>query len=331
MAALLCSFSASCGALMPQPAPPHRVRGPLPTRVQHPLALTLPNLSPRSVRVQPAGSWKLGADVAYSSIFESASTARESVAFDAELLRTSLQLRRGLAARVDLEVQVGGVIGSGGFLDHFITEFHDFLNAPNQGRESAPDNHFEARIERDGETVWSSTPNRALLGDTFVVLTFGEDELEPQVLGHAWRVGVDLPTGDADHGSGSGGVDWIVGWNGELSVAATTHFFGASYGVADAPASFSRANVDLPARYSLFYGLEWRWSEQLSWVAQFDFQSPLIDDIALREIDHPILDLGVGFVRDCGPNARWWFSFHEDVLADSGPDFALQLGWTWRP
>lgn len=305
------------------------MRGPLPTRIQHPLALTLPNLSPRSVQVEQPGAWSVGADAAYSSIFERSTAVGARVAFDAEVLRTSARVRRGIGARMDLEVQLGGVYGSGGFLDHFITEFHQFIGAPNQGRDLAPDNQFQALIERDGDSVWSWKPDSAQLGDTLVVLTFGERELEPGDWGNAWRVGVDLPTGDESSGAGSGGLDWIVGWNGELSAAATTHFFGASYGVAEAPSGFTRANVDLPARYALFYGVEWRWSDRLSWVVQLDFQSPLVDDIQLDEIDQPILDLGVGFVRELGANTRWWFSFHEDVLADSGPDFALHLGWGW--
>lgn len=326
---LLSTLAASCRSLAPQSDPAHKLRGPLPTRVQHPLALTLPNLSPRSAQVQAKGAWTVGADFAYSSIFERSASSGSQVAFDAEVLRTSLRLRRGLGARVDLELQFAGVYGSGGFLDHFITEFHDFIGAPNQGRDTAPDNQFEARIERDGESVWSWNPDRAQLGDTLVVLTCGEEHLEEGEWGNAWRVGLDLPTGDEKSGAGSGSLDWIVGWSGEVGLGAATHFFGASYGVAQAPSGFARTSVELPARQALFYGVEWRWSDRLSWVFQFDFQSPLVNDLQLKEIDQPILDLGVGFVRDLGPDTRWWFSFHEDVLADSGPDFALHLGWGW--
>lgn len=305
------------------------VRGPLPTRVQHPLALVQPSFTPRSVRTQAPGAWRLEGELGYSSIFERSARAGERVAFDAELLRASLRMRRGLARGVDLELALGGVYGSSGFLDQFIEEFHALIGAPNQGRDRFPQDRFEAAVELNGQSAWRWRGDRAQLGDTLVVLTVGEPELAREQWGNAWRVGLELPTGDEDQGSGNGGVDWILGWNGEISVAATTHFVGASLGQAQTPSSLERAGADLPPRASVFYGLEWRWGASWSWVFQLDLQSPLLDDVSLQEIDQPILDLGVGFVRDAGANSRWWFSFHEDLLADSGPDFALFLGWMW--
>jgi len=305
------------------------VRGPQPTRVQHPLALTLPQLTPRSVRTQAEGAWRVESELAYSSIYEVGARASERVAFDAELLRASVRLRRGLAAGVDLELALGGSYGSGGFLDHFLNEFHDFIGAPNQGRDWAPEGRFEARIERDGALGWSWSGNRAQLGDTLLVLTFGAEHVGLGEWADAWRLGVELPTGDESAGAGNGRVDWIVGWNAEYSGPSFTHTFGASAALAQTPASLARVGVELGPRLALFYGLEWRISERMSWIAQLDLQAPLIDEIALTEIREPMLDLGVGFARDVGSNSRWWLSFNEDVLADSGPDFAVFLGLVW--
>jgi hypothetical protein len=221
------------------------------------------------------------------------------------------------------------VYGSGGFLDHFIERFHDFLGAPNQGRDTAPRDRFEAQIDVDGQRAWSWSDDQGQLGDTLVSLTFGERELHPGQWGDAWRIGVELPTGDEQQGSGNGALDWIVGWTGEISAGAATHVVSASAGQAATPSTLARAGIELPARVSAFYALEWRWGERWSSVVQLDLQSPLLDQIELEEIDQPILDLGVGFVRDAGRDSRWWFSFHEDLLADSGPDFALFLGWMY--
>ncbi len=305
------------------------MRGPLPTRVQHPLALVQPSFTPRSVRTQPPGEWRVEGELGYSSIFERASNPAARVAFDAELLRGSLRARRGLAPGIDLEIGLAGVYGSGGFLDHFIEEFHALIGAPNQGRDTAPKDRFESEVQVGGQGAWSWRDHRAQLGDTLIALTLGEAELERGEWGNAWRVGVELPTGDEGEGSSNGGVDWLLGWSGEISVGDLTHFVAASAGQARTPSSLARAGIDLPARLGAFYGMEWRWSAKLSWVVQLDLQSPLIDEIDLREIDRPILDLGVGFVRDVGANSRWWFSFHEDLLASSGPDFAVFLGWMW--
>ena len=319
-----------CAALGYEPGASNVVRGPLPTRVQHPLALTLPNLTPRRVVTQTPGELGLGAELAYSSIFELAAEPGQAVRFDAEVLRASARARYGLAARWDLEVELAGVYGSGGFLDHFIDEFHDLIGAPDQGRDDAPEDAFEAQMRFGGQEVYRWRPNRGQLGDTALVLTFGEESLAAGEWGNAWRVGLDLPTGDEDDGSGSGGVDWIAGWNGEYSSGAFSYFLGGSYGVARESALFRAAGLDLPARAAAFSALEWRWNSRLSCVVQLDLQSPLVTDIDLEEIDRPILDLGLGWVRDLGPASRLWGSFHEDLFVDSGPDFTLMLGWNWK-
>ncbi len=328
-AALAAALVSACSSVASPPQRELVVRGPLPTRIQHPLALIQPGFTPRSVRTQAPGEWRVEGELAYSSIFERSAAAGARVAFDAELLRSSLRARRGLAPGIDLEVALGGVYGSSGFLDQFIEEFHDLIGAPNQGRDKFPQDRFESVIEVDGQTAWSWRDDRAQLGDTLLVLTFGESELEREQWGNAWRLGLELPTGDEQQGSGNGGVDWLVGWSGEISFDTTTHFAAASAGQARTTTTLARAGLDLPERLELFYGLEWRWGAHWSWVFQLDLHSPLLDEIELSEIDRPILDLGVGFVRDAGADSRWWFSFHEDLLADSGPDFALFLGWMW--
>jgi hypothetical protein len=305
------------------------VRGPLPTRVQHPLALTLPKLSPRRARVQAEGTLGVGADLSYSSIFERSQRNGDAVDFDHELLRAAARTRYGFAPGFDVEVELGGVYGSGGFLDAFIESFHSLIGAPNQGRDDAPRDRFAAALDAGGSTVYRFEEDRAQLADTMVVVTWGEEEVAPKQWANAWRLGLDLPTGDESAGAGSGGLDWIVGWSAEYSAGALSHFAGASYGQAQAADSFERADVELPDRYALFYGLEWRWDDRFSWVAQLDLDSALVREIELQEIDRPILDFGVGFVRDVGAASRFWLSFHEDLLADSGPDFALYAGWTW--
>jgi len=330
-AVALVAVSSSCASFAPTDAPAREVRGPLPTRIQHPLALTLPNLTPRRPVVQPEGSWRLGADVAYSSLFELDSRGGDRVAFDAELLRATAHVRYGVASNVDVEVELAGRYGSGGFLDHFLREYHDLIGAPNQGRDAVDDDQFEAELQYDSVSVYSWRANEAQLADTSIVLTLGADGEAPDEWRHAARFGLELPTGSESDGSSNGGVDWIVGWLAERSHGRFTHHFALNYGRAQRPERFKAADLALPDRASGFYALELRWTDRLSAVAQVDVQSPLIDRIHLEEIDSAIVDLGVGAWFDVAPNQRLWGSFHEDLLAASGPDFALYFGWTWRP
>lgn len=329
--AISAASTSSCRALAPTDAPAPNIRGPLPTRVQHPLALTLPNLTPRRPLVQAPNTWRFGADAAYSSIFERDSKGGDRVGFDAELLRATARARYGLGSALDLEIELAGRYGTGGFLDHFLGEFHDWIGAPNQGRDTVDDDQFEAQLEHNSRTAYSWRPNEALLGDTSLVLTWGAERAPPNEWIHAWRAGLDLPTGAERDGSGNGGVDWIVGWLAELSLGRVTHVVAANYGRAQRAGGFRDADLGLPDRANAFYAFEYRWTDRVSAVAQVDLQSPLVDRIPLEEIDSVIVDLGVGAWFDVDPSQRLWFSFHEDLVAASGPDFAVYFGWTWSP
>lgn len=320
---------AGCGVLAPAPEAAAVVRGPLPTRTQHPVAMTFLHPRPRSVATTPAGEWAVGAQGAYTSIFEEEQAPGQRVAFDGEVARASLRVRRGLGSRTDVEVELPALFASSGFLDRIVNEFHDLFGFPDQGREDAEDDQYRMRLRRGGDVIYDLEEDRLGLGDVPVALTHRvrvEDEDGPGV---AVRLGVELPTGSEDRGFGNGGVDWGAGVLAERSAGRWT-FTGALDWTTNAqPDAWRDADVAAKDLGHAQVGVEYRWSDRLSLLGQLYWTSPMTRDFDVEEFNREILDLALGCAWGGGEGPTWFAAFQEDVIAATGPDFGVVFGVGW--
>jgi hypothetical protein len=305
------------------------VRGPLPTRSQHPLALTMPALGLRRAVTQPAGEVGVAAELAYTSIFEQADRNGFDVLFDTEMLRGEVRLRAGLSERVDLETQIAASYATGGFLDSFISDYHDFFGFPNSGRESVENGASDAHVSVQNEEAYSLHTNEVGFHDLPLILAVALDGAE-SVWHNALRAVVELPTGSESHGFGNGGIDFGLGWCLERSSGRWSHFGAANWVHPSQPDGFDSAGIELDDQFELAYALECRWSEVSSLVVQLDGVSPLTRDVPYEELDAPMLDLGIGVWGDMANDSRCFLSFHDDLISASGPDFTVYVGWAWN-
>ena len=319
-----------CSALGPTADPTPAVRGPLPSRTQHPLALTFLALRPRRAAVQPEGSWGFALDGVYSSIFEVRSKGVDHVAFDGEILRTSGRARYGINGALDVEVELAAVYATGGFLDSFVDDFHAVTNTPGGDRDRAPKDAYEIRITRSGEIAYELEGDHVGIGDLPVTVTGrlrGEEHGGPAL---SWRFGVELPTGSVSRGYGSGGVDFGGGLLVESTLRRWSLFGALDYVVTDEANSFDRLGIEIRNLIQVQGGVEYRWNDRLSLLGQLFLTTPLTSDIELEEINREIVDLGLGLAYDFRGGPRITGAFHEDVVAATGPDFSLFLGVSWN-
>lgn len=310
--------------------PDHVVRGPLPTRIQHPLGLTYLSFRPRRAQVLEAGRQAFAATTTYSSIFEVSADATSRVAFDGEFGRTAACWRRGLGNAWDLEVELPFLYTTSGFLDAFVEEFHAVFGFGGGGREFFPRDQFDMSIVTDGQTIYSATEDHFGLGDVPVVLTHQLREETPEDAAVAVRVGVELPTGSESDGFGNGELDFGVGLVSERSRGRTSYFGGLDLYVNGASSDFDAAGIDANNLLMAQGGLEYRWSDRLSLLLQVVFQTfGYVNEIDLEEIDARIVDLGVGVAADAPGDSQWVLSFHEDAIAAAGADFSVLFSWSW--
>ncbi|MCC7013412.1 MAG: DUF3187 family protein [Planctomycetes bacterium] len=329
-----CALSALVGgcALAPDIDPSRAavVRGPLPSRVQHPLALTMPSLGLRRALPVGRGSFALEQDLAYTTIFENDSDGADAVRVDGEFARASLRVTAGLATHVDLTLHTALIHGGAGSLDHFVTEWHEAFGFPNSGRDAVDEDRFEVEIVGRDESAYRFEGNRVAAQDVALELLVAAPR---PLLG--WTTGaravLEFPVGDEGRGYGNGELDLGLGWSGERTSARWTQFAALGWVHPATPTSFDDTGVALSDVVQLGWGVELRWSESSSLVVQLDGRSGLSDDLDMEELSGPMVDLGLGVIRDAGQSGRVFFAFHEDVVSQAGPDFTLFAGWTWSP
>jgi len=321
--------ASGCASWRPTSDPARVVRGPLATRNQHPVALTLLHMRPRRATVQPKGKLGGAVDMSYSSMFEVEREPGETVNFDGEILRTAGRARYGLGGRTDLEVELAVMFTSSGFMDSFIDEFHNIFEFPDAGRENAEDDQYSMRLRRNGELIYELEEDRVGFGDVPIVVTHQVREENAGGPAVAVRAGVELPTGSEDRGFGNGKLDWGVGSLVERSLGRWTMTAAVDILLPGNPDAFDRGGVELNDILSLQVGGEYRWNNRLSLLGQLFWTSPMTDDYSVEEFDSEIFDLGLGLAYDWKGGPRLYVAIQEDMLAATGPDFGVIMGLSW--
>jgi hypothetical protein len=326
--AALLAGTCSCSILAPTSDPRPVVRGPLPVTTNGAISSTFLSFRPRGTTTTAPGSVDLSVTSEYSSLFENGTGDNSTVVIDAELWRTGISARTGLSPSTDLDVELPILYASGGFADDLIEGWHSLLGLPDGGRDTRPNNDFEVRVDRNGERGYDLADNELGIGDIPLVLTQRIVDEADAGVGVALRAGVELPTGSESKGFGNGGIDWGGGLLCESSVGRFT-FTGAAYHVITASSSgFDRAGIDALDQTAIHGGCEFRWNDAASLDLGLRWNTPVTRDIHIMEIDGEVLDLDVGWVEDLHDGSRLTLGFTEDLIAESGPDLTVFLGWS---
>lgn len=327
VAVLLCACS-SLGYSEVEPEP--TVRGPIPYRVEHPLAWTLLSMRLRRARVEPHGDLGIELDSAYTSVFRNDSTPTSNVTLDGELWSNSLRMRVGVVSGGDFEIEIPVLYASSGFLDTFVDAWHEFLHFADGGRDDRPKNDYEMTISSNGNEVYHLEPNEWMLGD--IPVTWTQQILDESVypISFAVRGSLQFPTGSESRGTSNGEIDWGVGLLAERSLSRWTLFGGVDFTSSGTSDAFADADVEIVEQIQFSVGAEFRWNDHLSWLGDLVYTSPMTDDFDLDVINREILDLGLGAAWSFSESSRLSISFHEDVISRAGSDFGVLLAWSWK-
>ena len=335
--AVLCFGSGGISgcSLLPTEDPAPVVRGPLTTRNQQPMALTLMAFRPRRAATQPEGELGLAVQTAWASTEEIANfppgNPEESVVIDSETLRTTFRARYGLSERIDIEVELPFLYAGGGALDSFIEGYHSAFELPDGARDENPNDQFQVAVVSGDELLYQLEGNRLGVQDIPIFLTLATRKEDQHGPGIAVRTGVELPTGSEAQGFGNGGLDFGFGLLLEKTWGRWSVTGGAEL-VFPAQSELMSSSTDhhYENMYSWELAGEYRWNDSFSVVAGTIWTSRMINTVDLEEIAREVLDLGIGGVWDLGRDNRLAFSIHEDLVAATGTDLTLQLGWSWR-
>ena len=135
--------------LIPPGAAAQESAGPLRTSEQNPLyrLLYVPETEPAALLREGALRFELSGS--YSNILEASNRVSHAHLFDLEQMTNSLAVRYGWTDALEVGARMGLYTGWGGFLDPFISGFHNFFRLPNGGRGSRPDGAYVLLLEHD--------------------------------------------------------------------------------------------------------------------------------------------------------------------------------------
>jgi len=279
----------------------------------------------------PEGASALHMDVSLVTHADAGGNRREQLVLDGETYQLNLGYAWALNDRWMLSIDVPWSQYSGGFMDSTIEEFHQLIGADNSQRDG-PKNRMRFFYARDGVVLADVDGGAGGLGDIRLGATYrlsgGIDSSYALVA----RLGVKLPTGEAEELTGSGATDVALSlgydqtqWLGVKPLSLHAEVGVVALGNGDVLPDQQESTV-----YFGGLGVSWAFNERWQLMTQFAASSALFDS-DLAELGSRTVQLGIGLAYQ--PAVSPWrirLGFVEDVWSDVTPDFGLQFEFEYR-
>jgi hypothetical protein len=305
--------------------------GPLQATNRLPLHLLF--LKPRPVPVHGPSRGELEVSVAaeYSNTFFDRRNDHWDVLMDMETTVAEVSLVFSPASRTALRLDLPLVSMGGGFLDGFLENYHDALGVSNYGRERRPKNEFAYRVTKDGLPWVQGEPGTFEMADMVASMQYElMNDRGGLNMSGSLLMALKVPTGDPDHGLGSGAFDFGIFLPMHWSAEPWSYYLMPGAAFIGDPETRG-AHVSTRNTIALFGGVAYDFSPRTTWLIQLNYYTSPIEKTGLDALDGGSLGLDVGFHHLLAEDCILEFAFGED-LTRALPDFNLRLGlrWTWR-
>lgn len=298
-------------------------RRPLASRNQMPFSLMFAYLTPDRAGTLSPGANHLELSFDYSNIIQGQESDTELIRLDAEYLRTLVGMRRGFRRGVELGISIPFYLYYGGFLDSFVSSFHQTFGFPNLLRGHTPDGLVDLRYWRGPNLLLQDDHSFGAVGD--VSLDVKKRVLERGHTALAVRGIVKLPTGRPDTFSGSGATDFGVGLAFDRIGDRFGLYLNAGYQFLG-----TTERIETRDYVSVVAAVDWRFKPHFAAVLQVDAAGPpLRGELPLLNRNPSQLALGLRWRHSARFSYEW--RLVED-LSTFSPDFtfAFQMGMSWK-
>ena len=249
----------------------------------------------------------------------------EAISIDGETHRFSLLLNYALRDNLQLGFEIPYVKHSGGFLDDFIYEWHNFFGQPQNGREKDESDEIFFEYKDNNGDEFGIDDTKSGIGDIRLNVAYSRPLEKDRAL--IYSAEIKLPTGDFDKLTGSGGTDISVGVTindpHSLAESKVTLFGGlaAMYlGDIDSDLSDDQYNFAMALRA----GMGWQALQKLQLKLQFDGHTPLYDS-NLEEMGDPTLQIVIGGSFIFTEDVYLDLAITEDIIVETAPDVGFIL------
>lgn len=308
--------------------------GPLHVRNQFPPHLMFLTPVPDSPRLISRDRLTFSLSADYSSVFVNETSGNASALIDMEMTVLDLSLKYGLAEYLTVSLDIPVVSMNSGFLDGFLETYHNTFGFPNYGREERPKNEFAYALKSNGQEWFTSESGGLHLSDSSVSakLSLIDEKTGRFEKKRAFHKSLSLsytlkmPTGNEDHGFGSGGFDHGFSLLSQYLMAPFALYLNPSVIFLSAP---ERADPDMSVNtiFGLFAGGEYIFSDALALCTQLNYYTSPFENTGISQLDDDSLELALGFTYKLAPSLNLEFAFCED-LTHSAPDFNIHIGIT---
>jgi len=282
--------SAFCSSLVENQKVPS---GPIPIVNQAPIQLLFLQAMPDRAEIVPKGHGSLRLNTIITNTLLSQQADSYEGVIDMEMIRSSLDLWYGIAPGFEICMSLPFVYSYGGIMDHAILDVEQFFNSVRKVREEQKPDRYEYAVKKNEKTFISGKEKRCTgVGDLVLRIKGRIWDEGDRVPGLSARLGLKLPTGDADRALGSGKVDYGLGLLLQKNIDRLTLYLNAD--VIFPGDAFELEAVALKEFYNIMLGGEYTVKPRLSLLMQVNYVTRPFKDTGLEMLDKRILDLLLG-------------------------------------
>jgi hypothetical protein len=303
--------------------------GPFPVRNFHPIQQLVLNMPGDRAAVLRKGTLDVRLELAETASIYREDSPQASATMKFETLRSGLFLRYGATEKLEVAVEMPVMYRYQGFMEGVIKATERATTGLAPARSALGQTGYVFNLSRGNRTVASGSEGAVGLGDMTVMSKYqvlAETSSLPAV---SIRTALKLPTGDEGQFYGSGSPDFGIGLAAEKAFAGRWVLYGNLNGVFP---TGRIAGMPLQPTISGLVAVEYLWSENLSFTAQFDYYSPPFHGIGLRVLDKGVTESAVGFTYRVTKRLLWQVYGVEnlDFITGSAADFTLSTLFTYR-
>jgi hypothetical protein len=292
--------------------------GPLQVKNQFPLFLDVDAPFMEAASIENSFS----ANFLYSSVYLVRESSGWSMGLDMEIAELDLRFRKNIKDFIEVGVDLPFLSFNSGFMDDFLRSYHNAFGFPDYGRSNRPDNEFLYEVRRNGVLVIRGESGRIGIGDIKLTLKKPILKGDPAI---SIRGDVELPTGDAKKGYGSGSIDAGFAVLIDKKLSEKFKAYG-NLGVVFPGDLRGHERVELREFLCSGAAIEAAVWKNFSLLGQVFVQGSPFPKTEISPVDRVAVLLSLG-ARYYSGNKSFELSFTEDPNTSGAPDFSLNFSF----
>jgi len=248
-----------------------------------------------------------------------------SVRLDMEIAEIMIRYKKEVLPSLEVGVEVPVLSFNSGFLDGFLNSYHNFFGLSDYGRKNRPDNEFLYEVEKQGALFLQGKNGSVGIGDIRFTVKKRLMTGNPVV---SLKADLELPTGKASEGFGSGNIDGGVSMLMDIKISERVMAYGNLGAIIPGDVR-GREKIKLRESFYAGTGIEAAVFKEFSLLGQVLIQNSPYPKTGVPSIDRPSVILSLGGRYTSGKHSID-LSFTEDPNTAGAPDFTASLSYKKR-